>query len=209
MKHVFRIKLNFVQGIISLFVVAVTLFSCSTDNPTPPAPAPDAAFTYTSTRVFPVQVSFVNTSTTPFPGPSTYLWEFGDGTASTALNPVHAYAVAGTYLVRLVQIYSNSTRDTLVKALQLNPNGPSGISNKVGNVAATDFTFSIPAVFLVSFTNTSTNASSYLWDFGDATNSTSAASTITHQYNTAGPFNVKLKATGPGGTDSCRAQIVF
>lgn len=185
------------------------LFSCTPDDPTPPPAAPDAAFAYTSARVFPVQVNFVNTSTSSIPGPSTYIWDFGDGSISTVINPSHVYTVAGIYMVKLVQTYSNSTSDTLIKLLQLNPTGPSGTSSKTAGIAATDFTFSIPSVYLVSFTNTSTNATSYLWDFGDSGSSTSAATIVTHQYNTAGPFTAKLKATGAGGTDSCSAVISF
>jgi len=192
-----------------LFLSTLFLFSCQPDSPTPPPAPPTASFTYTSARVFPVQVSFVNNSTSPFPGASTFIWDFGDGTVSTITNPVHFYTVAGTYLVRLVQIYSNATRDTLSKTIQLNINGPSGVSAEVMNVAATDFSFIIPSVYLVTFTNTSTNASSYLWDFGDGTSSTSAATTVTHQYNSAGSFTVKMNATGDGGKDTCSAQIVF
>jgi PKD repeat protein len=203
-------KPGFVPVLVLLLIIySIAFFSCTPDDPTPPPTAPNSGFTYTSARVFPVQVSFVNTSTSSFPGASTYFWGFGDGTNSTIINPVHAYVTAGTYLVRLVQVYANSTSDTLIKALQLNPNGPSGVSSKVTGTTATDFTFSIPSVYLATFTNTSTNATSYFWDFGDATNSTSAATTVTHQYNTAGPFTVKLKVTGPGGTDSSSAVINF
>jgi Tol biopolymer transport system component/PKD repeat protein/pimeloyl-ACP methyl ester carboxylesterase len=38
---------------------------------------------------------------TPPPGVTSWLWEFGDGQTSTAQNPVHTYAAAGDYTVRL------------------------------------------------------------------------------------------------------------
>lgn len=47
-----------------------------------------------------------------------------------------------------------------------------------------------PAV--VNFSNTSTNASTYLWDFGDG--STSTDMNPAHTYSTLGSFNVKLTA---------------
>lgn len=195
---------------ILLSISTTMWYSCQSDVPTPPPVAPNAAFSYTSARVFPVQVSFLNTSTSPFPGASTFIWDFGDGSAPSSItNPVHLYAVAATYNVRLIQVYPNATRDTLIKALQLNATGPAGVSTKPGGIAATDFSFSIPSVYLATFTNTSTNASSFLWDFGDGANSTSSAATITHQYNGAGPFTVKLSATGSGGTDTCSARIAF
>ncbi|MBL7700787.1 MAG: PKD domain-containing protein [Ferruginibacter sp.] len=194
---------------LAFFAAVISVCGCQPDYvPTPPV-APTASFSYTSARVFPVQVSFINTSTSTIPGPSTFIWDFGDGSTSTITNPVHFYPVAGTYMVSLVQIYSNATRDTVIKALQLNPTGPSGVSSKQNGTAATDFAFTIPSIYLVSFTNTSTNATSYLWEFGDATSSTSAATTVTHQYTGTGPFNVKMTATGGGGSDTCSAQIVF
>ena len=42
-------------------------------------------------------VNFTNLT----PGTNTYLWDFGDGTTSTATNPVHTYTVSGTYTVKL------------------------------------------------------------------------------------------------------------
>jgi PKD repeat protein len=210
MMNLFKLKIKTTQ-LFTLFILLTitTMVRCTPDTPAPPPPPlPNAGFTYTSARVFPAQVTFINTSSGTFPVVSSF-WDFGDGSNSTVANPVHMYFAAGTYSVKLVQQYSNNTRDTLIKALQLNINGPSGTSSKDANTAASDFTFSIASVYLATFTNTSTDATGYLWDFGDATNSTSAAATITHQYNTAGPLGVKLKATGPGGTDTCSSQIVF
>lgn len=50
----------------------------------------------------------------------------------------------------------------------------------------------------VTFTNASSNATSYQWDFGD--NSTSFETSPTHKYNAGGVYTVTLRATGAGGT---------
>lgn len=52
----------------------------------------------------------------------------------------------------------------------------------------------------VTFTNLSTGATSYLWDFGDG-NQSSDASPV-HVYTTFGSYTVSLTATGPGGVDT-------
>jgi len=210
MKTLQKLRSGYPFFCIVLFIsLAATVSSCQPDY-VPPAPAPPtASFSYSSTRTFPVMVQFTNLSTNPFPGSSGFIWDFGDGSSSTITNPVHLYTVAGTCQLVLIQIYPNATRDTVTKTMLLNATGPGGVSSKVGNIAATDFSFNVPSSYLVSFTNNSTNAGSYLWDFGDATSSTSTATTVTHQYTGAGPFNVKMFATGAGGTDTCSAQIVF
>lgn len=56
------------------------------------APAP--SFTYT---VNGNNVSFANTTTNGM----SYLWDFGDGSFSTDVNPVHNYSQTGTYTLRL------------------------------------------------------------------------------------------------------------
>lgn len=52
----------------------------------------------------------------------------------------------------------------------------------------------------ITFTNESTDATSYTWSFGDGTTSTDEAPSKT--YTAAGTFKVTLVATGAGGTNS-------
>ncbi len=63
------------------------------------------------------------------------------------------------------------------------------------------FTYTIDAEnsLMVSFTSTSQNATSLSWDFGDG--GTSTETNPTHTYTAAGEYQVKLTATGEGGTD--------
>lgn len=57
--------------------------------------APTASFTYTGSLG---NYQFTSTSTG---NPSTYNWNFGDGSSSTLANPLHSYATAGGYTVTL------------------------------------------------------------------------------------------------------------
>jgi PKD repeat protein len=57
----------------------------------------------------------------------------------------------------------------------------------------------------VQFNNTSTNASSYQWDFGD--NSTSTLSSPSHTYSKGGAYTVKLTAMGNSGSNSLTKTV--
>lgn len=59
---------------------------------------PTARFTVVNNGVDAgIPVHFTNESS----GATSYLWDFGDGNTSTAVNPVHTYNAAGTYTVKL------------------------------------------------------------------------------------------------------------
>jgi gliding motility-associated-like protein len=126
-----------------------------------------------STGCAPLTVHFVSYAITTVPGPSataypfpvtSYSWYFGDGSAgSTAATPAHTFTAAGVYTVTLTQITSNGCSQTSTKVI------------RVGTPPVASFTaapFTICADSSVSFTNTSTGADSYYWNFGDGTGST-------------------------------------
>lgn len=59
----------------------------------------------------------------------------------------------------------------------------------------------------VSFTNLSTDAEEYDWDFGDGSSSTE--SSPTHVYNDGGNFIITLRAIGKGGESTISKSIVI
>lgn len=71
-----------------------------------------------------------------------------------------------------------------------------------------DFSYSganVAAPATVSFSSSVTNTTSYLWDFGDNSSSTSA--NPTHTYTAGGVYTVKLTATGAGGSNSITKTV--
>jgi gliding motility-associated-like protein len=142
----------------------------------------------------PVNVTFTNTSQTS--GTVTYLWDFGDGGTSTAINPSHSYTTIGTYTVKL--------------SIQ-SPGGCTSIKQKTFNLSSKEVTFTGPSSVCVgsvaTFTQTSSPAPlSQTWNMGDGT--TYSTPTVTHTYNGMGTYNVTLTNEFPGGCISTKTQQV-
>ena len=71
-----------------------------------------ASFTYSPTSPIADQaVQFTDTSTG---GPTSWLWDFGDGITSTAQNPIHTYTAAASYTVTLNIANSSSSKSTIL-----------------------------------------------------------------------------------------------
>ena len=64
-----------------------------------------------------VPVGFTNTST----GAANYIWDFGDGSPTdTSVNPLHAYAVEGTYTITLIVVGQGPcANDTMVATIDI------------------------------------------------------------------------------------------
>ncbi len=60
--------------------------------------------------------SFLNNST----GASNYLWNFGDGTSSNALNAQHSYSAAGSYTIQLLTTNASGCRDSIQHTVVIN-----------------------------------------------------------------------------------------
>ena len=74
--------------------------SATTDALPPPPQPPVASFTPSlTTQTAGLPIGFTDTSTNT---PTSWLWDFGDGTNSTLRNPNHTWSTAGPYTVSLV-----------------------------------------------------------------------------------------------------------
>jgi PKD repeat protein len=60
---------------------------------------------------------------------------------------------------------------------------------------------------LITFTNTSQNADTYRWNFGDGSNSSEVSPS--HSYDDAGTYTVELTATGEGGLSIATATLTI
>lgn len=156
----------------------------------------DAAYTQSvTTTCVGTQVAFTNTS---LPGPGTSTWYFGDGMQATSTNASHAYTTPGTYTVKLMVNYSNCV-DSAFSTVSVQPKPTAAFT---GNPL-----FSCTPPLTTTFSNTSTNAASYLWLFGD--NTTSTAQSPSHAYNSTGTYTVKLVAIGANGCADTMTRTAY
>jgi PKD repeat protein len=92
---------------------------------------------------------------------------------------------------------------TIVSCSEDSPTAPA-----VTPAPTVDFSYlgaNSPAPSTVSFTSITTNATNYLWDFGD--NGTSTIANPQHLYTASGVYTVKLTVTGAGGTTSITKTV--
>jgi len=144
----------------------------------------------------PVTIQFFDSSDTTF----LWNWTFEGGTpaTSTAQNPVVTYATPGVYDVTLTAITQTASTFTVERLNYIAISGPPTAdfsSATIGNSNS------------VIFTNNSSNAISYFWDFGDGSTSTEA--NPTHVFATPGEYEVTLDAINDCGfTEFTQTTIV-
>lgn len=160
-----------------LLVLPLLLAACSHEEP---VITPNARFSYTTTDL---TVTFTNQSSNAV----SYSWDFGDNSAvSTRTSPSHTYSKTGSYNVTLTAKSSTGHTDKFSQSITL-------VANAVTSPNAS-FNYSPLKPFAqqeITLTNNSTNASSYLWDFGNNTTSTLKNPTINYE---AGTWTVTLTA---------------
>lgn len=180
------ITLNIQDGVCTATATPATVTAIAMPNP-------DFS-TDLITGCTPTEISFTNTTT----GADAYQWILGDGSQTNEEDPLHTYTTPGTYTVTMTATAQGQCSKTITKTALINILAPpiADFNASPGENTPVEFrkgTF--------SFDNSSENATSYSWDFGDGTVST--LSDPTHKYEQTGSFRVTLYATNNiGCTDS-------
>ena len=147
-------------------------------------PVPVAAFAADTLSGCPnLNVCFINNSISS--GNTIYLWTFGDGQTSALKAPCHVYATPGIYTVNLEVTANGCSNDSAsLNMIRIN-------AAPVARFLPNTNTIQQPQSE-IDFTNLSTNALTYLWNFGGSGSSTD----INPSFNFAqyGLYNVVLNA---------------
>ncbi|PBQ32310.1 hypothetical protein CNR22_11195 [Sphingobacteriaceae bacterium] len=146
--------------------------------------APKVNFNFTNAcNGFPI--TFTNATTVTTGIISGYLWDFGNNSTSSALNPSSDYLNDGTYTVTLIGKSSNGCTDTARKTVNVYE-GPIAKFTASATCLNTAITFSNQSILQAGTYSSS-------WRFGDET--TSDQNSPSHSYTTAASKKVWLKVT--------------
>jgi PKD repeat protein len=110
-----------------------------------------------------------------------YYWDFGDGSTSTNVNPIHIYDSIGMFTVRLIAYGTGVCNDTAVDNNLIT----------IGAICRSGF-HAVDTIRCdsVHFINTSVNGTSFKWYFGDGDSSN--VTNPAHLYTDTGYYSVTL-----------------
>lgn len=151
-----------------------------------------ADFTFSSSNnVFcsPSTITFTQTATG---NPTSFLWDFGNGTFGDQPTQSSGYSAAGTYTVKLNVFYADANTISISKTVTINPAVTASI--------AVDRNY-ICQPGNINFTGSGTgNIVNYEWNFADSSAITDIpTNAISHSYANYGAKTVTLKTTTDNG----------
>ncbi|MEI6596498.1 MAG: PKD domain-containing protein, partial [Bacteroidota bacterium] len=132
-------------------------------------------------------------------GTITRQWSFGTGIndTSSSSNPNKVYTTANTYSVKLISTSNNGCKDSLTKTVTVNPKPIVGFTQNFLAQCLSENNF------ILNDTSTiSSGTLDRLWDFGNAT--TSSSTNPNKNYSTAGTYQITLVATS---NNNCKDSI--
>jgi len=166
-------------------------------------PMPVALFTSNVTSgCAPLCVDFTDQSTVASGTLTGWLWDFGDNTTSTQQTPSHCYNTPGVYTVILTITTNAGCTQTITMANYISvyavPVAAFGASPQPTTILNP----------IISFTDSSSNATSWLWSFGDVANSSSTDQHPTFTYPDPTCYFVLLEVTSQDGCIDTASQLV-
>ena len=127
---------------------------------------------------------------------ASFEWDYGDGTTASSASNSHIYTQAGKYTVRLIVTDVFGCKDTLIKALYIQVDGPTAgfVPSVPGSCLLSAITFTDNSV-----TDGTHGITTWTWNYGDGIIDTLTAPPFQHTYAAQGAYTVSLKVTDSKG----------
>ena len=168
-------------SLIGLFIVSLAAHCQTVD------------FSFTSSNNVFCSPSTITFTQNASGNPTSFVWDFGNGTFGDQPSQSSSYATAGSYTVKLIAIYSNTNSVSISKVIVINPAITASIAvdrNFICQAGPVNFTAS----------GSGGNISTYEWNFADNSPVTDlSTNTITHSFSEFGAKTVTLKVTSDIG----------
>lgn len=167
-------------------------------------PLPAAMFNTTVSNCANVPIQFDDISNTYTGFITKWNWDFGDGTTKQILHPGnpdtdHAYAIPGTYIVKLTIISSDSCTAERQQTILINP-------VPVANFDYNNTCKGIPVQFNdLTQKSGAGKLTGWSWNFGDGAsgiNNTSSLQNPAHKFSKPGTYQVSLTVSAANGCSS-------
>jgi len=132
----------------------------------------------------------------PFGGIAEYYWDFGDGTDSNSLDPVHIYSAPGVYTVSLTVTDNSGDTASEVKDSFITVGASASLEAEFTSLNRLGFDRTV-----VNFIDQSSgNITDWYWDFGDG--QTGTEQNPVHVYTEPDTYTVTLTVSGPAGDNT-------
>jgi gliding motility-associated-like protein len=132
---------------------------------------------------------------------NSWYWQFGDGNSAYYHNVTYVYNSTGMYNSTLIVTNQKGCKDTVSHSVFVNH------PLNIASYTYTDTCYKSPTYFTSnSTTNPGTTIVSYLWNFGDGTDTIVSLPDIHHTYASPGNYFVKLTTTN---SDSCKKDTII
>lgn len=120
-------------------------------------------------------------------------WDFGDGTTASGFSPSHIYGASGLYTINLMAYNDCGTGDTVSFSLLICDTLSPQLSATI-------------QIDSLSFDATGSNATGFIWDFGDGGTDTNC--TGTYRYSASGTYTITLTVFNDCGDTLSTSQTI-
>jgi gliding motility-associated-like protein len=167
-----------------------------------PLPAIDAALDeYEGCEPF--DITTVNNSTIPSPDViSSYIWFWGDGSSNAGFEPVHTYAAAGSYSLKVIGTSEKGCIDSLSIATPVTV-----FANPVADFYYTPDDPSNLSDFVTFIDSSSLDV--VQWDWSTSDNAIYSGTPALHTFTNFGNYTITLLATNANGCEDEKTKYIY